>query len=117
MVVVPAVAMPAVRVPLNFYKTEAGNEPVLEWLRSLPVNERRAIGRELKEAQIGWPIGMPLCRPLGAGLYEIRNSTPGQNYEGLRLLCGWSACGASCTQKIPVADLAVARKRMKDVVE
>ena len=76
MVVVPAVAMPAVRVPLNFYKTEAGNEPVLEWLRSLPVNERRAIGRELKEAQIGWPIGMPLCRPLGAGLYEIRTRHP-----------------------------------------
>ncbi len=27
-----------------FYKTEAGNEPVREWLKSLPREDRRAIG-------------------------------------------------------------------------
>jgi len=31
-----------------FYKTDAGNEPVREWLKSLPRNDRRAIGEDIK---------------------------------------------------------------------
>jgi hypothetical protein len=45
-----------------FYKTEAGNEPVREWLKNLPRNDRKTIGEDLKTAQYGWPLGMPLIR-------------------------------------------------------
>lgn len=29
---------------------------------------------DLKDLEYGWPVGMPLCRPLGHGLWEVRNS-------------------------------------------
>lgn len=57
-----------------FYQTDAGNEPVLEWLRSLDADERRIIGEDLRTVQFGFPLGMPLCRPLGDGLFEVRSS-------------------------------------------
>jgi phage-related protein len=59
-----------------FYATAAGNEPVLEWLRSLTREERSVVGADLLTVQIGFPIGMPICRPLGDGLYEARSSLP-----------------------------------------
>jgi hypothetical protein len=31
------------RIPLIFYHTEAGSEPVREWLKELPEAERQAI--------------------------------------------------------------------------
>jgi phage-related protein len=56
-----------------FYKTEAGNEPVREWLKSLPRDDRRAIGEDIKTAQYGWPLGMPLIRKMERGLWEVRS--------------------------------------------
>jgi len=61
----------AKRVPLVFFRTEAGGEPVREWLRELPKLDRRIVGVGLKELEFGWPIGMPLCRALGGGLFEL----------------------------------------------
>ena len=58
-----------------FYKTEAGNEPVREWLKSLPRDDRRAIGEDIKTAQFGWPLGMPLIRKMERGLWEVRSKT------------------------------------------
>ncbi len=37
-----------------FYRTEAGNEPVREWLKSLEQEERKQIGTDIKTAQFGW---------------------------------------------------------------
>ncbi|WNJ89122.1 type II toxin-antitoxin system RelE/ParE family toxin [Bosea sp. 685] len=63
-------------VPVVFYRTQMGNEPVRDWLRDLDTDDRRAIGLDLMRVQTGWPIGMPLCRSLGAGLWEFRSSLP-----------------------------------------
>src|SRR4029077_6107605 len=63
-------------IPVVFYRTSGGAEPVLDWLRGLPPEDRRAIGTDLATIQFGWPIGMPLCRPLGTGLWEIRSTLP-----------------------------------------
>jgi hypothetical protein len=52
-------------IPVVFYCTSGGTEPALDWLRGLPPEDRRAIGADLATVQFGWPIGMPLCRPLG----------------------------------------------------
>ena len=57
-----------------FYKTEAGNEPVREWLKSLSRGDRKAIGEDIKTAQYGWPLGMPLIRKLERGLWEVRSN-------------------------------------------
>lgn len=65
-----------IEIPAAFYRTAGGAEPVLDWLRSLPAEDRRVIGTDLATVQFGWPIGMPLCRSLGGGLWEVRSSLP-----------------------------------------
>jgi phage-related protein len=60
-------------LPAVFYCSAARNEPVREWLQSLESADRRIIGQDIATAEFGWPIGMPVCRSLGRGLYEIRS--------------------------------------------
>jgi len=60
------------RVPAIFFRTDAGGEPVREWLRSLSTHDRKRIGEDIKSVEYGWPIGMPVCRPLANGIYEVR---------------------------------------------
>ena len=62
------------RVPAIFYRTEAGGEPVREWLRGLSPEDRKTIGEDIKTVEFGWPIGMPVCKPLRGGIYEVRSS-------------------------------------------
>ena len=62
------------RVPAIFYRTEAGGESVREWLKGLPSEDRKRIGEDIKTVEFGWPVGMPVCRPLGDGIYEVRTS-------------------------------------------
>jgi hypothetical protein len=60
-------------LPAAFYCTAAGHEPVREWLKSLNEADRRTVGQDIATAEFGWPVGMPICRSLGKGLYEIRS--------------------------------------------
>ena len=64
------------KIPLVFYRSLGGSEPVREWLRGMSEADRRAIGKDLLRAQWRWPVGMPLCRPMGLGLWEIRTNLP-----------------------------------------
>jgi phage-related protein len=102
-------------VPAIFYRTEASGEPVRDWLKKLPPEDRKRIGEDIKTVEFGWPIGMPFCRPLGDGIYEIRTSMA-QNRIGrvlfyidkksrMVLLHGF----IKKTQKTPEADLDLAR--------
>src|SRR6266496_460265 len=59
-----------------FFRTGSGNEPVREWVKSLPREERRIIGEDIKTVQFGWPLGMPLVRKLDNGLWEVRSRLP-----------------------------------------
>jgi phage-related protein len=61
------------RIPAIFYRTEAAGEPVREWLKRLSPEDRKRIGEDIKTVEFGWPIGMPVCRPLGDGVYEVRS--------------------------------------------
>jgi len=107
-------------IPVRFYRTPSGTGPVLEWLRSLPRDDRHKIGIELMRVQVGWPIGMPLVRNLGDGLWEIRSSLPSQRIARL-LLCFHEGQIVVLhgfikkTQKTPQDDLDLARKRKKEV--
>jgi phage-related protein len=62
------------RIPAIFYRTDAGGEPVREWLKGLPSEDRKRIGEDIKTVEFGWPLGMPVCRPLGQGIYEVRSN-------------------------------------------
>ena len=63
-------AHPVLRVV--FFRSQVGREPVREWLLDLNKSDRQAIGFDIKTAQYGWPIGMPLIRKLETGLWEVR---------------------------------------------
>ena len=100
-----------------FFRTASGNEPVREWLKSLPREERRIIGEALKTVQFGWPLGMPLVRKLHPDLWEVRIRLPDAiarvlftTGEGrMILLHGF----IKKSQKTPQADLALAKNRLR----
>ena len=105
------------RVPAIFFRTEAGREPVRDWLKSLPSPEdRKRIGEDIKTVEFGWPIGMPVCRALGRGLYEVRSNLVGNRAarvlfyidkrDQMVLLHGF----IKKTQKTPDEDLELARR-------
>jgi phage-related protein len=62
------------RIPAIFFRTEAGGEPVRDWLKGLSPDDRKRIGADIKTVEFGWPIGMPVCRPLGSAIYEVRTT-------------------------------------------
>jgi hypothetical protein len=62
-----------------FYQSEVGNEPVREWLKELPRDDKRLIGEDIKTVQLGWPLGMPLLSNLtlsGLNNVGVLPSTP-----------------------------------------
>lgn len=73
-----------------FYKTEAGNEPALDWFRALEPEERRIVGYELRLLQVGFPMGLPRCRALGDDLFELRCTLPNKIARVLFFLDGHS---------------------------
>ncbi len=62
------------RLRAKFYRTASVSEPAREWLKNLNQKDRQTIGMDLKDVEYGWPVGMPLCRSLGQGLWEVRSS-------------------------------------------
>jgi phage-related protein len=107
------------KIPLVFYRTLAGAEPVREWLKELPVDDRKIIGSDLLSAQWKWPLGMPSCRPLGEGLYEIRSNLPSRRSARV-FLCFYAAYLIALhgfikkTRTTPDDELKLARKRQKE---
>ena len=51
-------------------------QPVREWLKSLTPAERQTIGKDIQKVEFGWPLGLPVCRSLGNGLWEVRSDLP-----------------------------------------
>ena len=70
-------------LPVVFFRTDAGREPVRDWLKELAREERRIIGEDLKTLQFRWPLGMPLVRSLGDGLWELRSTLPTRIARGI----------------------------------
>jgi phage-related protein len=106
------------RLPARFYQSDAGREPVREWLKALAPEDRKTIGEDIKDVEFAWPIGMPLVRPLGNGLWEVRSDLSGgriarviftQEYGAMVLLHGF----IKKTRKTPKRDLDLALKRKK----
>lgn len=106
------------RLPARFFQQAGGNEPVRSWLLELDAKERRLIGNDIMTAELGWPIGMPLCRAMGGGLWEVRSDLPDGKIARV-LFCAHNGEMVLLhgfikkTQKTPKADLDLAKKRMR----
>jgi phage-related protein len=109
------------KLPLIFFRSGTGIEPVHEWLKELPEAERRAIGKDLLRAQWRWPAGMPLCRPMGGGLWEIRTDLPTKRTARV-MLCLYREHLVALhgyikkTRATPEDDLSLARKRQRELL-
>ena len=91
------------------------------WLKDLNDEDRNIIGQDLMRVQFRWPVGMPLCRPLGDGLWEVRSALTGNRiarvffcFAGDRILALHGIIKK--TQKTPASDLDLARKRKREFV-
>jgi phage-related protein len=108
------------KVSAVFYRTDSGTEPVRDWLLNLAKEDRRAIGADIQTVEFGWPVGMPVCRPMGSGLYEVRTTLEDKKtarvlfcfHDGkMVLLHGF----IKKSQKTPKPDLDLANKRKREV--
>ncbi|MGO8762631.1 MAG: type II toxin-antitoxin system RelE/ParE family toxin [Desulfobaccales bacterium] len=107
-------------IPVVFYRTSGGVDPVRDWLRGSPGDDRQRIGFDLATVQVGWPVGMPLCRSLGGGLWEMRSNLPGQRIARILFCVHEGRIGIvhgfiKKTQKTPPDEIELARKRMKEM--
>jgi phage-related protein len=108
------------KISLVFIRTHLGTEPVRDWLKVLDQGDRHAVGRDLLRAQWRWPVGMPLCRPMGKGLWEIR-TTLLRNRTARVLICNYRNNLVALhgfikkTRATLQSDLAIARKRQKEL--
>lgn len=109
--------MAAKKIEVVFFAGENGVEPVRDWLKSLSKADRIRIGENIREIEFEWPVGMPLCRPLGQGLYEVRSKLKDRiarvlfGIEGsdMVLLHGF----IKKSQTTPKGDLELARRRLQ----
>jgi phage-related protein len=108
-----------VRLSVAFYRETSGKEPVREWLHALDRVSKRIIGEDIKTVQFAWPLGMPLVRALGSGLWEVRSHLTDVQariifmIEGsyMVLLHGF----IKKSRTTPKSDLELARKRAMNV--
>ena len=85
-------------------------------MKDLERDERKAIGEDIKTAQYGWPLGMPLIRKLDPGLWEIRSSLAAGivrvvfavDGDTMVLLHGF----VKKSRKTPVNDIDTSRRRL-----
>lgn len=104
---------------VRFHATASGSEPVREWLLGLTKRDRKTVGFDIKTAQHGWPLGMPLIRKLEAGLWEVRSHVA----DGIARVL-FTVDGATMvllhafvkkSQKTPATELKTARQRLSDL--
>ena len=90
-----------------------------DWLKSLTLEHRKRIGEDIKTIEFGWPVGMPVCRSLGGGIYEVRSDLAGNRIS--RILFYFDKIGRMVllhgfikkTQKTPAEDLKLARRNKR----
>jgi phage-related protein len=108
------------RLPAAFYALPSGREPAREWLKGLSRDDRKIVGEDIRDVEFSWPIGMPLCRALGRGLWEVR-STLTQGRIARLVFCTHESqmvllhAFIKKTRKTPDADLDLAWKRKKEI--
>ena len=102
---------------VRFFRTDAGTEPVREWLRDMAAIDRKTIGEDIKTVQFGWPLGMPLVSHLGADIWEVRIRLDNRIARVLFALEGQTMVllhgFIKKQQAAPKPDLDLARDRLK----
>ena len=107
------------RLPAAFFRQAGERGPIWEWLKALDPADRKIVGDDIRDLEVAWPVGLPLCRSLGGGLWEVRSSLTGGRIG--RVIFCVSAGHAVLLHdfvkksKTPPTELELARRRMKEV--
>ncbi len=102
---------------VRFFATEAGSEPVREWLKQLSAQDRKTIGEDIKTVQFGWPLGMPLVDHLEGGIWEVRIKLDNRIARVLFVIVNKTMIllygFIKKNQKTPKPELDLAKQRLK----
>lgn len=105
------------RLTVRFFRESTGSEPVRDWLKRLPVEEKREIGSDIKTVQFGWPIGMPVVDHIDGDVWEVRTRLSTRIARVLFVLEGNVMVllhgFIKKERKTPKADLDIAKQRLK----
>ena len=104
---------------VKFFANSLGSEPVRLWLKGLSATDRKTIGEDIKTVQLGWPLGMPLVRHLGGGIWEVRARLDNRIARVLFVLNGSTMVllhgFIKKQQETPKADLDLAIERLREL--
>jgi len=108
------------KINVVFYQSPSGKEPVREWRRSLGPYDRQIVGNDIKTVEYGWPIGMPVSRPLGNKLYEVRSNISDKRIVRVifTILDDWMVllhAFIKKSQQTPKEEIDLAIKRLKEI--
>jgi phage-related protein len=90
-------------------------------MAQVPTGTRtQGVGGDLMRAQWHWPAGMPLCRPMDAGLWEVRSNLTGNRIARVLFCVEGSEMIAlhgfnKKARKTSANDMEQEKQRMKDV--
>jgi len=91
-----------------------------DWLKAMDEEDRRRIGVDIARVEFGYPIGMPTCRSLRRGLWEVGTDLTNNRIarvifavmdEERVLLHGF----IKKSRATPAEDVDLARKRLKEI--
>jgi phage-related protein len=108
-------------IEVVFFRTDAGNEPAREWLKSLTKEDTKNIGEDIRTVQYTWPIGKPLVDYLGEQIWEVRSKLKNRiahvlfiiHENEIVILHGF----IKKDQRTPKSELDLARKRKSQYIK
>jgi phage-related protein len=109
------------KIKARFYLSAAGRNPVRDWLVDLSDGDRRIVGKDIQKVEFGWPLGMPYCRSLSNGLWEVRSDLDDGKIARV-VFCIVSdemillPAFIKKTQKTPSQELELALRRKRDLI-
>ena len=110
---------------IQFYETETGTTPVLDFIRSLPKSERVKVGHAIDDLeQLGTSLRMPHARPIVSqeDLFELRVTGEANRYRVFYFHYTGKVfvllhAFVKKTQKTPDKEIKTAMARLKDYKE
>ena len=109
---------PQPRYKVFFWVSDSGKKPVAEWMKNLPVVDKKYLGGLLRDLSYDGPNSRPNCfKHLEGALWEIRDLRKGAGYRIYFGFDGETICivvnaGKKTSQ---TRDISLAKKRLKQI--
>ena len=104
------------KLQAEFFRTEQNNEPVRDFLKALPLEDKKSVGADIMAVEMLWPIGYPSVRKLDSDLWEVRSNISDKRIcrvlftvSGKRMILLHAFIKKS--QKTPKDDMELGKKR------